>query len=115
MKRPAHIFHFLFITMFCFSLKQTVAQDLHFSQFMNAPLMTNPANAGFIPEADYRIGGHYRSQWTSLPAPFTTASVFGDFQMLRNKLNNGWMGIGFLVLHDAAGRGKLTKIGRAHV
>jgi len=108
MIRPARIYHFLIVSILSFGINRSNAQDLHFSQFINAPLMTNPANAGFIPEADYRIGGHYRSQWTSLPAPFTTASVFGDFQMLRNKLNNGWMGIGFLVLHDAAGRGKLT-------
>ena len=32
------------------------AQDLHFSQFFNSPLTTNPANTGFIPDADYRIG-----------------------------------------------------------
>jgi type IX secretion system PorP/SprF family membrane protein len=83
------------------------AQDLHFSQFMNSPLTTNPANTGFIPNADYRIGGNYRSQWTSLPAPFITGSVWADFQVLRNKLSNGWMGIGALVLHDLAGSGQL--------
>jgi hypothetical protein len=57
--------------MFCFICLSylAAAQDLHFSQFMNSPLTTNPANTGFIPNADYRIGGNYRSQWTSLPAP----------------------------------------------
>ncbi len=83
------------------------AQDLHFSQFMNSPLTTNPANTGFIPEADYRIGVHYRSQWTSVPVPFKTASVFGDFQLLREKIDNGWLGAGFVVLNDVAGRGNL--------
>lgn len=39
------------------------AQDLHFSQFFNAPLLTNPANTGFIPEGDYRIGFNIRNQW----------------------------------------------------
>jgi type IX secretion system PorP/SprF family membrane protein len=74
---------------------------------MNAPLLTNPAKTGFIPESDYRIGGNYRSQWTSLAAPFVTASLFADFQIFRNKFNNGWMGAGLLILHDAAGRGRL--------
>jgi len=83
------------------------AQDLHFSQFMNSPLTTNPANTGFIPEADYRIGVHYRSQWTSIPVPYKTSSVFGDFQLLRNQLQNGWLGAGFVVLNDVAGRGNL--------
>ncbi|MBS1574874.1 MAG: hypothetical protein JST09_06180, partial [Bacteroidetes bacterium] len=32
------------------------AQDLHFSQFFNSPLTTNPANTGFIPDGDYRLG-----------------------------------------------------------
>ncbi|HMP86493.1 MAG TPA: PorP/SprF family type IX secretion system membrane protein, partial [Lacibacter sp.] len=83
------------------------AQDLHFSQFMNSPLTTNPANTGFIPEADYRLGIHYRSQWTSVPVPFKTASAFGDFQVLRNRIENGWVGLGFVVLNDVAGRGNL--------
>jgi len=26
------------------------AQDLHFSQWFNEPLLTNPANTGFIPD-----------------------------------------------------------------
>lgn len=83
------------------------AQDLHFSQFMNSPLTTNPANTGFIPEADYRIGIQYRSQWTSIPVPFKTASVFADFQVFRNKIENGWVGLGAVILNDAAGRGNL--------
>jgi type IX secretion system PorP/SprF family membrane protein len=83
------------------------AQDLHFSQFMNSPLTTNPANTGFIPEADYRVGIHYRSQWTSIPVPFKTASVFADFQVFRNKIENGWVGLGAVILNDAAGRGNL--------
>lgn len=83
------------------------AQDLHFSQFMNSPLTTNPANTGFIPEADYRIGIQYRSQWTSVPVPFKTASLFADAQVFRNKIENGWLGLGAVVLNDAAGRGNL--------
>jgi type IX secretion system PorP/SprF family membrane protein len=83
------------------------AQDLHFSQFMNSPLTTNPANTGFIPDADYRIGGNYRSQWTNLPAPFITGSLFADAQVFRNRLSNGWLGVGMVILHDLAGRGQL--------
>ncbi|QNA45295.1 PorP/SprF family type IX secretion system membrane protein [Lacibacter sediminis] len=83
------------------------AQDLHFSQFMNSPLTTNPANTGFIPEADYRIGGNFRSQWTSVPVPYKTASIWGDVQVFRNSIENGWVGVGGLLLTDVAGRGNL--------
>lgn len=83
------------------------AQDLHFSQFMNSPLTTNPANTGFIPEADYRIGANYRQQWTSIPVPYKTMSIWGDVQVFRNRFENGWMGVGGMILSDVAGRGNL--------
>ena len=55
------------------------AQDLHFSQFFNAPLTVNPANTGFIPDADYRLGAHYRNQWSSILAkPYKTITSFQD-------------------------------------
>jgi type IX secretion system PorP/SprF family membrane protein len=84
------------------------AQDLHFSQFFNSPLTTNPANTGFIPDADYRIGGNYRKQWSSImSSPYKTMSVFGDAQLFRDKLENGWLGIGGVILTDVAGSGSL--------
>jgi type IX secretion system PorP/SprF family membrane protein len=84
------------------------AQDLHFSQFFNSPLTTNPANTGFIPDADYRIGVNYRNQWSSiLSTPYTTMSAFADAQLFRNKLENGWVGIGGVLLSDKAGSGGL--------
>ena len=89
------------------------SQDLHFSQFFNSPLTTNPANTGFIPDADYRIGAHYRNQYSSiLAAPYKTISVFGDAQLMRNQIENGWLGLGALILSDVAGSGGLrsTKI-----
>ena len=89
------------------------AQDLHFSQFFNSPLSTNPANTGFIPDADYRLGVHYRNQWSSvMTVPYKTTSIFGDAQLFRDRLQNGWLGAGALVLSDVAGSGSLrsTKI-----
>ncbi len=89
------------------------AQDLHFSQFFNSPLTTNPANTGFIPDADYRIGALYRNQWSSIMAqPYKTVSAFADLQLMRDRLENGWLGIGAVILNDQAGSGSLrsTKI-----
>lgn len=84
-------------------------QDLHFSQFMNSPLTTNPANTGFIPDGDYRIGVNYRNQWSSIMAvPYKTMSAFGDAQLMQNQANTGWVGIGGLILRDVAGSGNLT-------
>jgi type IX secretion system PorP/SprF family membrane protein len=85
------------------------AQSLHFSQWFNSPLTTSPANTGFIPDADYRIGANYRTQWsTVMSVPYKTMSIFGDAQVLRNKIENGWIGLGAVILSDVAGAGKLT-------
>jgi type IX secretion system PorP/SprF family membrane protein len=84
------------------------AQDLHFSQFFNSPLTTNPANTGFIPDADYRLGVNYRNQWSNIMSvPYKTMSAFGDAQLFRDKLENGWVGIGGVILSDVAGSGSL--------
>jgi type IX secretion system PorP/SprF family membrane protein len=84
------------------------AQDLHFSQFMNSPLLTNPANTGFIPDGDYRLGVNYRNQWSSIMSvPYKTMSAYGDVQVLQNE-DVGWLGVGGLILRDVAGSGNLT-------
>lgn len=84
-------------------------QNLHFSQFMNSPLLTNPANTGFIPDGDYRLGANYRNQWASVTAyPYKTMSAFGDAQLMQNSENTGWLGVGGVILRDVAGASVLT-------
>ena len=85
------------------------AQDLHFSQWYNSPLTTNPANTGFIPEADYRLGANYRNQWSSIMSmPYKTMSAWGDIQLFRDRIESGWLGAGGVILRDVAGSGSLT-------
>ncbi|HEX5552054.1 MAG TPA: PorP/SprF family type IX secretion system membrane protein [Chitinophagaceae bacterium] len=98
------------VTIVC--IHTSNGQDLHFSQFFNSPLTTNPANTGFIPDANYRFGVNYRNQWSSVPVPYKTYSVFGDAQLLRDKWYYGWLGVGGVILQDEAGDGilKSTKM-----
>jgi type IX secretion system PorP/SprF family membrane protein len=85
------------------------AQDLHFSQYFNAPILVNPANTGFNPDFDYRLGGNYRNQWATLSNnPYKTMSVWGDAQLFTNKFENSWLGVGGALLKDVAGSGNLT-------
>jgi type IX secretion system PorP/SprF family membrane protein len=101
--------YILFTTYYLILATCLHAQDLHFSQFFNSPLSTNPANTGFIPDADYRLGANYRNQYSSIMAvPYKTISVFGDAQVFRDKLENGWLGLGGVILRDVAGSGSLT-------
>ncbi len=89
--------------------RQADAQDLHFSQYFNAPLLVNPANTGFIPEGDYRLGINYRNQWASISDnPYKTMSAYGDLQLFGSRFENGWVGIGGSLLRDVAGAGNLT-------
>lgn len=97
----------IYILLFACAALQAGAQDLHFSQFYNSPLTCNPANTGFIPDGDYRLGGTYRKQWASIPVPYKTMTVFGDVQIMRDKLYNGWLAAGFTLLKDEAGTGAL--------
>ena len=106
MKKSIKILSLLLV--YCHLLGNTYAQDLHFSQFFNSVLTTNPANTGFIPDADYRLGAQYRNQYSSLmAAPYKTISIFADAQLLRNQIENGWLGIGGVILSDVAGTGGL--------
>lgn len=91
------------------ALGPAAAQDIHFSQWMHTPLITNPANTGFIPDADYRLGANYRNQWSStLVMPYRSYSAWGDAQFFREKIESGWLGIGGVLLQDVAGTSSLT-------
>jgi type IX secretion system PorP/SprF family membrane protein len=92
-------------------LQQGYAQGLHFSQFYNAPMLLNPANAALMKSEDYRLGLNYRSQWASLPAPYKTLSAYGDCQLFKQnetgELMGNWLGVGAAFFNDKAGDGEL--------
>lgn len=96
---------------FVFLTLQASGQDLHFSQYFNAPLLVNPANTGFNPDYSYRIGGNYRTQWANVGTPYNTMSIWGDTRVLEGRFENGWLGIGGSILKDVAGSGSLSKTG----
>src|SRR5258708_39412022 len=47
-----------------------------------------------------------------MQVPYKTMSVFGDAQLFRDRLENGWLGVGGVILSDVAGSGSLrsTKV-----
>ncbi len=84
------------------------AQGIHFSQYFNSPLLSNPANTGLMPDADYRVGAAYRSQWGAVPVPYHTFNFFGDFQAMRSRNETNWLGAGLAAYSDKAGDGELA-------
>lgn len=98
---------FFILSMIC--CIKGFSQELHFTQYFNAPLLVNPANTGFNPDYDYRLGGNYRTQWANVATmPYKTMSVWGDVQLFTNRFENAWMGLGGLIMKDVAGRGSLA-------
>ena len=53
------------------------AQDIHFSQFFQSPLLLNPALCGQF-EGSYRVGINQRTQWRSVTTPFSTFAAGVD-------------------------------------
>lgn len=98
------VFYRLFLTVFLIncSLLISNAQDIHFSQFYNAPLVINPGNVGHF-DGDYRFAAIYRSQWKSITVPYKTFS--GSFDMNLNKLEDapGYLSAGLMLFQDKAG------------
>jgi len=80
-----------------------LAQDVHFGQFYNAPLVINPANAGDI-DGDQRIALIHREQWSSTGSPFRTDAFSYDAPVLAGKLGGGrYLGLGVNAFSDKAG------------
>ena len=84
------------------------AQDPHFSQFYEAPLLRNPALAGIF-EGDVRLQGVYRSQWASITTPYQTGSFNGEYkQPIGN--GNDFLTVGGEILYDKAGSVDFTTV-----
>jgi type IX secretion system PorP/SprF family membrane protein len=78
------------------------AQDLHFSQFFEAPLLRNPSLAGLF-DGDVRLQLVYRDQWKSVtPNSFRTASFNGEYKMPVGG-GDDFFTVGGQVLYDKAG------------
>src|SRR5215469_314123 len=82
------------------------SQDLHFSQFFEAPLLRNPALAGIF-TGDYRIQGVYRDQWNSFTNAYRTGSFNGEYKMPVGQ-SNDFFTVGLQILYDKAGTAGLT-------
>jgi type IX secretion system PorP/SprF family membrane protein len=86
----------------------TYAQDIHFSQFFEAPLLRNPSLAG-IYTGDIRIQGVYRDQWNSFTNAYRTGSLNAEYKMPVGR-GDDFMTVGGQALFDKAGTVGLSTI-----
>lgn len=83
------------------------AQDIHFSQFFETPLLRNPALAGIF-TGDYRVQLVYRDQWGSVTDGYRTGSLNGEYKLPIGKADD-FITVGGQVLFDRAGTAALTQ------
>lgn len=90
------------------------AQDIHFSQLTETPLLMNPANAGLTSEVTAII--NYKDQWKSISAaPFKTFNVSAD-AAYNKKSTGSHLGVGLNFFSDKAGDGAMgTTTGQLHL
>jgi type IX secretion system PorP/SprF family membrane protein len=77
------------------------AQDIHFSQFFDAPLLRNPSLAGIF-TGDVRVQGVYRNQWNSVTVPYQTGSLNAEMKYPIGR-SNDFITAGLQFLYDKAG------------
>lgn len=75
-------------------------QDLHFSQFFEAPLLRNPSLAGLY-TGDVRAQVVLRDQWNSVTQAYRTGSLNAEYKMPVK--NNDFLTLGVQMLYDKAG------------
>jgi type IX secretion system PorP/SprF family membrane protein len=77
------------------------AQDIHFSQFFEAPLLRNPSLAGIF-TGDLRFQAVFRSQWAAVTTPYQTGSFNGEYKMPIGS-ENDFLTVGGQFVYDKAG------------
>lgn len=84
-----------------FASTPLMAQDIHFSQFFEAPLWRNPSLAGIF-NGDTRVQAVYRDQWNTVTNAYRTGSINAEFKMPIGK-GGDFITTGGQLLYDKAG------------
>src|SRR4051812_42026575 len=107
-KKKYHLLRSVVAAVFCLQLMALhgIGQDLHFSQFFEAPLLRNPSLAG-IYNGDVRVQGVYRDQWNSFTNAYRTGSLNAEYKMPVGK-GDDFITTGLQLLFDKSGTVGLT-------
>jgi type IX secretion system PorP/SprF family membrane protein len=92
--------------LFSVTMLQTNSQDIHFSQFFEAPLLRNPSLAGIF-TGDVRAQAVYRDQWNSFTKAYRSGSLNAEYKMPIGKADD-FITTGLQILYDKSGTVGLT-------
>lgn len=84
------------------------AQDIHFSQFNETPVLLNPAMS--CTAYDTRVIANYKNQWASVTSPFQTYGISIERALKHLKLRKSFIGMSLSVYKDKAGDAGLGAI-----
>lgn len=82
------------------------AQDLHFSQILQSPVLLNPGATG-VYDGWERAVIHHRSQWMGSNTSFMSTAVAADITLFKNpRKNTAYLGAGLSFYNDMGGDAK---------
>lgn len=84
------------------------AQDVHFSQYPEAPSSINPALAGVT--YNTRVIVNYRNQWSSVGGKYETMALSFDQTIKNKKFGSSYFAIAVNIFKDVAGDSKLSTL-----
>lgn len=93
----------LFTALALFSLVSEAQIDPLYAQYLNNPLLINPAYAGI--HNNFNAAASYRKQWAGFDGSPTTFNANA-----HSSFNNNKMGLGLIVLKDEVGANSNTEV-----
>lgn len=100
------IFYSVLFVTFCWSMQ---AQDVHFSQFYNAPLHTSAGLTG-VYDGNQRYHLNFKNQWNN-PVGYNSFDIGADFKLDKCGTKSSHLNLGGLISYDQAGDLKLRATG----
>jgi type IX secretion system PorP/SprF family membrane protein len=100
------VYSILLVSIIAVTSVKVAAQDIHFSQFFEAPLLRNPSLAGIF-TGDIRVQGVYRNQWGSVTIPYKTGSFNFEYKKPIGR-GDDFITTGLQLLYDKAGTTNFT-------
>jgi type IX secretion system PorP/SprF family membrane protein len=96
----------VFILLLCLLAKHASAQDFHFSQISETPILINPAATGLFNGWE-RFHVNHRNQWLGANTQFMTTSFAADANFFKNRMqDNAHVGAGLFFCNDIGGDSK---------
>ncbi|MEI6348655.1 MAG: PorP/SprF family type IX secretion system membrane protein [Bacteroidota bacterium] len=98
LKQRLYIFLFIVLGL----CKESIAQDIHFSQFWASLHNTNPALVAYF-DGTGRFSFNQRTQWNTVTKPYTTFMASYDAPIIKRPYRQDLFGLGVTAFRDVAG------------